>query len=102
MSDPFSSACLGLCEWTSSPGPDGSSRQAGSRHDSSRCGGSYSISSQATGPFEGRHSRMDTPCMQFCRAMDHEFINEGTECVRSENAMQFLHHHQLADEPTAA
>ena len=31
---------------------------------------------------------------RFCRAKDHE---EGTECERSENAMQFLHHHhQLA------
>ena len=33
---------------------------------------------------------------QFCRAKDHEIINEGTECVQSENVMQFLHHHQLA------
>ena len=32
---------------------------------------------------------------QFCRAKDHENIIEGTECVQSENAMQFLHHHQL-------
>ena len=33
---------------------------------------------------------------QFCRAKDYEIINEGAECVRSENEMQFLHHHQLA------
>ena len=33
---------------------------------------------------------------QFCRAKDHEIINEGTECEKSENVMQFLHHHQLA------
>ena len=26
---------------------------------------------------------------QFCTAMDHKIINEGAECVRSENAMQF-------------
>ena len=32
---------------------------------------------------------------QFCRAKDHEIINEGVECERSENAMQFSHHHQL-------
>ena len=32
---------------------------------------------------------------QFCRAKDHETINEGTEYARSENAMQFSHHHQL-------
>ena len=30
---------------------------------------------------------------QFCRAKDHEIINEGAECVRSENEMQFSHHH---------
>ena len=30
---------------------------------------------------------------QFCRAKDHEIINGGTECVQSENMMQFLHHH---------
>ena len=40
--------------------------------------------------------------VQFCRAKDHEIINEGTECVRSENAMQFSHYHQLADKPAAA
>ena len=40
---------------------------------------------------------------QFCRAKDHKIINEGAECVQSENAMQFLHHHQLASyEPAAA
>ena len=33
---------------------------------------------------------------QFCRPKNHEIINEGAECERSENAMQFLHHHQLA------
>ena len=33
---------------------------------------------------------------QFCRAKDHEIINEGAECVQSENAMQFLHHHEPA------
>ena len=33
---------------------------------------------------------------RFCRAKDHEIINEDTECERSENAMQFSHHHQLA------
>ena len=38
---------------------------------------------------------------QLCRAKDHEIINEGTECVRSENAMQFLHYHLLADKPAA-
>ena len=27
---------------------------------------------------------------QFCRAKDHEIINEGAECVQSENAMQFF------------
>ena len=43
------------------PGPDGSSRQVGSRRDSSRCGGSYSVSTWETDPFEGRHSKMDTP-----------------------------------------
>ena len=32
---------------------------------------------------------------QFCRAKDHEIINEGTVCERSEKAMQFLHRHQL-------
>ena len=32
---------------------------------------------------------------QFCRAKVHENINEGAECKRSENAMQFSHHHQL-------
>ena len=32
---------------------------------------------------------------QFCRAKDHEIFNEGTECVRLENVMQFLHNHQL-------
>ena len=26
---------------------------------------------------------------QFCRTKDHEIINEGAECERSENAMQF-------------
>ena len=31
---------------------------------------------------------------QFCRARDNEII-EGAECERSENTMQFLHHHQL-------
>ena len=31
----------------------------------------------------------------FRRANDHEIIDEGAECERSENAMQFLHHHQL-------
>ena len=25
---------------------------------------------------------------QFCRAKDHETINEGAECVQSENVMQ--------------
>ena len=39
---------------------------------------------------------------QFSRAKDHEIINEGTERVRSENAMQFSHYHQLADESAAA
>ena len=29
---------------------------------------------------------------QFWRAK----VNEGTECVQSENVMQFSHHHQLA------
>ena len=39
---------------------------------------------------------------QFCRAKDHEIINEGAEWVRSENVMPFLHHHQLASyEPVA-
>ena len=33
---------------------------------------------------------------QFCRAKDHEIINEGAECVRSENAMQFSHYHEPA------
>ena len=33
---------------------------------------------------------------RFCRAKDHEIINEGAECEWSENTMQFLHHHQLA------
>ena len=33
---------------------------------------------------------------QFHRARDHKIINEGAECEQSENAMQFLHHHQLA------
>ena len=33
---------------------------------------------------------------QFCRAKDHEIINEGAECERSENVMQFSHHHPLA------
>ena len=33
---------------------------------------------------------------QFCRAKDHKIINEGAECVQSENAMQFLHHHKPA------
>ena len=33
---------------------------------------------------------------QFCRANENEIINEGAECVQSENAMQFSHHHQLA------
>ena len=32
---------------------------------------------------------------QFCRAKDNETINEGAECVWSENAMQFLLQHQL-------
>ena len=32
---------------------------------------------------------------QFCRAKDHEIINEGTECERSENTMQFSCNHQL-------
>ena len=52
-----------LCEWTGCPGPDGSSRRVGSRCDSSRCGGSHSVSTQATTPFEGQHSKMlmDTP-----------------------------------------
>ena len=60
---PFSSACLGLCEWTGCPGPDSSSRRVGRRCDSSRCGGSHSVSTQATSPFEGQHSKMlmDTP-----------------------------------------
>ena len=39
--------------------------------------------------------------MQFYRAKDYGIINEGTECVWSENAMQFSHYHQLADEPAA-
>ena len=33
---------------------------------------------------------------RFCMTKDHEIINEGAECERSENAMQFSHHHQLA------
>ena len=33
---------------------------------------------------------------QLCKAKDHEIINEGAECVLSENLMQFLHNHQLA------
>ena len=33
---------------------------------------------------------------QLCGAKGHEAITEGAECVRSENAMQFLYHHQLA------
>ena len=33
---------------------------------------------------------------QFCRAKDHEIVNEGTERVQSENPMQFSHNHQLA------
>ena len=33
---------------------------------------------------------------QFCGVKDHEIINEDAECVQSENAMQSLHHHQLA------
>ena len=32
---------------------------------------------------------------QFCRAKDHEIINDGAECEWSENVMQFLHHYQL-------
>ena len=47
--------------YANGPGPDGSSRQVGSRRDSSRCVSSHSISTQANGPFEGRHSKMDTP-----------------------------------------
>ena len=34
---------------------------------------------------------------QFCRAMD-----EGAECEHSENAMQDLHYHWLADKPATA
>ena len=59
MSDLFSSACLRLCEWTVSLGPGGSSRQVGSRRHSTRCGGSYIVTTRATGPFEGQHSKMD-------------------------------------------
>ena len=33
---------------------------------------------------------------QFCRAKDHEIINEGAEYVWSENAMQFSHYHAPA------
>ena len=33
---------------------------------------------------------------RFCRAKDHEIINEDAECERSENAMQLSHHHQVA------
>ena len=32
---------------------------------------------------------------QFCGAKDHEITNEGAECERSENMMQFLRYHQL-------
>ena len=32
---------------------------------------------------------------QFCRAKDHEIINEGAECEWSENVMQFSHDHKL-------
>ena len=40
---------------------------------------------------------------QFCEAKDHEIINEGAECERSENVMQFSQHHQLASyEPAGA
>ena len=28
---------------------------------------------------------------QLCSAKDHEIIDEGAECVRSANAMQFSH-----------
>ena len=42
-------------------GPDGSSRWVGSRCDSSRCDGSHSVSTQATGPFACRHSKTDMP-----------------------------------------
>ena len=43
------------------PMPDGTSRWVGSRCDSSRCGGSHSVSTRATGPFEGRHSKTEMP-----------------------------------------
>ena len=33
---------------------------------------------------------------QFCREKDQEIINEGTEWMRSEKAMQFSHHHKPA------
>ena len=33
--------------------------------------------------------------VQFCRAKDHEIINEGTVCEWSENAIKFSHHHLL-------
>ena len=39
---------------------------------------------------------------QFYRAKYHEIISEGVKCVQSENAMQFSHYHQLADETVAA
>ena len=43
-----------------------------------------------------RATRIKLVVAQFCRKKDHEIINEGAECVRSENTMQFSHHHQLA------
>ena len=47
--------------YVNGPGPDSSSRRVGSRRDSSRCGGSHSVSTRANGPFEGRHSKTDMP-----------------------------------------
>ena len=55
-----------------------------------------------TGIADFVHHHLVRLVTQLCRAKDHEIINEGTECMRSENTMQFSHYHQLADETAAA
>ena len=55
------------------PGSDSSSRQVGSRRDSSRCGGSHSISTRITSSFDGRHSKTDMPFL-FSRSLRNVYV----------------------------
>ena len=60
-----------------------------------RCGACEGIETAMTELSVTVSSRVKVIVAQLCRATDHEIINEGAECERSENAMQFLYHRQL-------